>query len=126
MPLMKRYEKFAADISEMIRSGVLPAGESPVRTGREPHWSVSPATVFKAYYLLEDKGLIQARARSGYYVREHAANALTEPELIRHTSEGTELGVSDLIFQCSARSRTRTPYRSARRFPARTCSRWRA
>lgn len=89
-------------------------------------WSVSPATVFKAYYLLEDKGLIQARARSGYYVREHAANALTEPELIRHTSEGTELGVSDLIFQCSARSKTRTPCRSARRFPARTCIRWRA
>ncbi|PBP74503.1 GntR family transcriptional regulator [Pseudomonas syringae] len=99
MPLMKRYEKFAADISEMIRSGVLPAGEKvpSVRVASRT-WSVSPATVFKAYYLLEDKGLIQARARSGYYVREHAANALTEPELVRHTSEGTELGVSDLIF----------------------------
>ncbi|KPY25120.1 Transcriptional regulator, GntR family/aminotransferase [Pseudomonas coronafaciens pv. porri] len=99
MALMKRYEKFAADISEMIRSGVLPAGEKvpSVRVASRT-WSVSPATVFKAYYLLEDKGLIQARARSGYYVREHASNALTEPELVRHASEGTELGVSDLIF----------------------------
>ncbi|RMN93425.1 GntR family transcriptional regulator [Pseudomonas cannabina] len=96
---MKRYERFAADISEMIRSGVLPAGAKvpSVRVASRT-WSVSPATVFKAYYLLEDKGLIQARARSGYYVREHVANALTEPELVRHSSEGTELGVSDLIF----------------------------
>lgn len=57
MPLMKRYEKFAADISEMIRSGVLPAGEKvpSVRVASRTY-SVSPATVFKAYYLLEDKG----------------------------------------------------------------------
>ncbi|SDX56667.1 regulatory protein, gntR family [Pseudomonas syringae] len=90
---MKRYERFAADISEMIRSGALPAGAKvpSVRVASRT-WSVSPATVFKAYYLLEDKGLIQARVRSGYYVREHVANALTEPELVRHSSEGTELG----------------------------------
>ncbi len=119
MPLMKRYEKFAADISEMIRSGVLPAGEKvpSVRVASRTY-SVSPATVFKAYYLLEDKGLIQARARSGYYVREHAANALTEPELVRHSSEGTELGVSDLIFSVlgSLKNPDTVPFGSA--FPS--------
>ncbi|RMU46637.1 GntR family transcriptional regulator [Pseudomonas savastanoi pv. nerii] len=119
MPSMKRYEKFAADISEMIRSGVLPAGEKvpSVRVASRTY-SVSPATVFKAYYLLEDKGLIQARARSGYYVREHAANALTEPELVRHTSEGTELGVSDLIFSVlgSLKNPDTVPFGSA--FPS--------
>ncbi|EPM97185.1 GntR family transcriptional regulator, partial [Pseudomonas syringae pv. actinidiae ICMP 18804] len=116
---MKRYEKFAADISEMIRSGVLPAGEKvpSVRVASRTY-SVSPATVFKAYYLLEDKGLIQARARSGYYVREHAANALTEPELVRHSSEGTELGVSDLIFSVlgSLKNPDTVPFGSA--FPS--------
>ncbi|WP_163029769.1 GntR family transcriptional regulator, partial [Pseudomonas viridiflava] len=64
---MKRYEKFAADIAEMIRSGILPPGEKvpSVRVASRTY-SVSPTTVVKAYYLLEDKGFIQARARSGY------------------------------------------------------------
>ncbi len=103
MPSMKRYEKFAADIAEMIRSGILPPGEKvpSVRVASRTY-SVSPTTVFKAYYLLEDKGLIQARARSGYYVREYGPQTMTEPELVRHVSEGTEVSVSDLIFSVLA------------------------
>jgi DNA-binding transcriptional MocR family regulator len=100
---MKRYEKLAADIADMIRSGILPAGEKvpSVRAASRSH-SVSPSTVFKAYYLLEDKGLIQARTRSGYYVRELAAASMNEPEPARHTSEGTEVDVSELIFSVLA------------------------
>ena len=100
---MKRYEKFAAQIAEMIRSGILPAGEKvpSVRVASRTH-SVSPSTVFKAYYLLEDRGLIQARARSGYYVRGNTSTAMVEPELIRHASEGTDVDVSELIFSVLA------------------------
>jgi DNA-binding transcriptional MocR family regulator len=100
---MKRYEKLAADIADMIRSGILPAGEKvpSVRAASRSH-SVSPSTVFKAYYLLEDKGLIQARARSGYYVRELASASMNQPEPSRHTSEGTEVDVSELIFSVLA------------------------
>ena len=39
---------------------------------------VSPSTVFQAYYLLEARGLVEARARSGYYV-SHASAAQAEP-----------------------------------------------
>lgn len=100
---MKRYEKFAADIAEMIRTGILPAGSKvpSVRVASRTH-SVSPSTVFKAYYLLEDRGLIQARARSGYYVRDNSANTMVEPELVRHASEGTDVDVSELIFSVLA------------------------
>ncbi|RRV10596.1 PLP-dependent aminotransferase family protein [Pseudomonas sp. v388] len=100
---MKRYEKFAADIAEMIRSGILSPGERvpSVRVASRTY-SVSPSTVFKAYYLLEDRGLIQARERSGYFVREHAAHAMVEPELVRHSSDGTEVGVSELVFSVLA------------------------
>lgn len=100
---MKRYEKLAADVADMIRSGILPAGEKvpSVRAASRSH-SVSPSTVFKAYYLLEDKGLIQARTRSGYYVRELAAASMNEPEPARHTSDGTEVDVSELIFSVLA------------------------
>ena len=66
---MKRYERFADDIAELIRSGVLGPGQRvpSVRYASQTH-GVSPSTVFQAYYLLESRGLIEARPRSGYYV----------------------------------------------------------
>src|SRR5690606_11415191 len=61
-------------------------------------YGVSPSTVFQAYYLLEDRGLIQARARSGYFVREHAQRPLHEPELVSRAAQTTEVDVSELVF----------------------------
>jgi len=65
-------------------------------------YGVSPSTVFQAYYLLEDRGLIQARARSGYFVREHAKRPLHEPQLTAHAAQTTEVGVSELVFSVLA------------------------
>ena len=58
---MKRYEKFADDIAELIRTGVLRPGQRvpSVRYASQTH-GVSPSTVFQAYYLLERRGLIRA------------------------------------------------------------------
>ncbi|WP_437269732.1 GntR family transcriptional regulator MpaR [Stutzerimonas balearica] len=96
---MKRYEKLAEEIAELIRSGVLTAGERvpSVRQASRSH-GVSPSTVFQAYYLLEDRGLIQARARSGYFVREHAQRPLPEPEPRSLSAQATEVDVSELVF----------------------------
>src|SRR5690606_8372592 len=79
---MKRYEKLADEIAELIRSRVLGPGERiPSVRPASRTYGVSPSTVFQAYYLLEDRGLIQARARSGYFVREHAQRPLHEPDI---------------------------------------------
>lgn len=96
---MKRYEKLAEEIAELIRSGVLAAGERvpSVRQASRSH-GVSPSTVFQAYYLLEDRGLIQARARSGYFVREQAQRPLPEPEPRSLSAQATEVDVSELVF----------------------------
>ena len=96
---MKRYEKLAEEIAELIRSGVLAAGERvpSVRQASRSH-GVSPSTVFQAYYMLEDRGLIQARARSGYFVREHAQRPLPEPEPRSLSAQATEVDVSELVF----------------------------
>src|SRR3546814_6146659 len=68
---MKRYEKFADEIAELIRSGVLAPGEKvPSVRHASRTYGVSPSTVFQAYYLLEDRGLIQARARSEEHTSE--------------------------------------------------------
>ncbi|NER61504.1 PLP-dependent aminotransferase family protein [Pseudomonas sp. MAFF212428] len=96
---MKRYEKFADDIAELIRSGVLGPGQRvpSVRYASQTH-GVSPSTVFQAYYLLERRGLIRARPRSGYFVNAHAPRQFSEPQIIEQASESTEVDVSELVF----------------------------
>ena len=96
---MKRYERLAEDIAERIRSGVLAPGDRlpSVRQACQSH-GVSPATVFQAYYLLEDRGLILARARSGYFVRESAQHLLQEPQVADVAARTTSVDVSELVF----------------------------
>lgn len=96
---MKRYEKLADEIATLIRSGLLAAGEKvPSVRHASRTYGVSASTVFQAYYLLEDRGLIQARARSGYFVREHAKRPLHEPQLRAGAAQATEVDVSELVF----------------------------
>ncbi|MFB4391895.1 MULTISPECIES: GntR family transcriptional regulator MpaR [unclassified Pseudomonas] len=96
---MKRYERFADDIAELIRSGVLGPGERvpSVRYASQTH-GVSPSTVFQAYYLLERRGLIRARPRSGYFVNTHAPRPFSEPQALEPVSESTDVDVSALVF----------------------------
>ena len=99
MAKLKRYEKLADEVAALIRSGVLkPNDRLPSVRQACTSYEVSPATVFKAYYLLEDRGLIQARERSGYYVREHARTPLAEPGMMAHRGAATDVDVSELVF----------------------------
>lgn len=112
---MKRYEKLADDMAAMISSGLLQAGERlpSVRQACQ-RFAVSPATVFKAYYLLENKGLVRAKEKSGYYVlpQQSAANSL---EVTAETVQSTPVAVSDLVFSLldSVRHRDIIPLGSA-------------
>ncbi len=96
---MKRYEEFADDIAELIRSGVLGPGQRvPSVRYASQTYGVSPSTVFQAYYLLERRGLIRARPRSGYFVNAHAPQPFSEPRISDSASESTEVDVSELVF----------------------------
>jgi DNA-binding transcriptional MocR family regulator len=77
---LKRYEALAADIAASIENGTLKPGHKlpSVRQLRASR-NVSPATVFEAYYLLEARGLIQSRPRSGYYVAPPPKAMPSEP-----------------------------------------------
>ncbi|QDD89990.1 PLP-dependent aminotransferase family protein [Pseudomonas oryzihabitans] len=94
---MKRYEKFADQLATLMTTGVLTPGERlpSVRSASRTH-GISPSTVFQAYYLLESRGLIEARERSGYFVREPARSHDAAPVLA--PLEGTEVAVSDLVY----------------------------
>lgn len=70
------YERLAQRLRGQIQRGVLRAGErlpSLRRLGRDQR--ISLATAIEAYLQLEREGLIEARPRSGYYVRAAASPA---------------------------------------------------
>ncbi|RZL96182.1 MAG: PLP-dependent aminotransferase family protein [Variovorax sp.] len=100
---MKRYEALAADVEASIRSGLLKPGDrlpSVRQTGSRR--GVSASTVFQAYYLLEARGLIRARERSGYYVcdsRPAPAPVPPEPDRSSQPADASiALDVSERVF----------------------------
>ena len=70
---------------------------------------VSPATVFKAYYLLEADGLIRAAPRSGYYVNPRPSDRrLPEPMPSRPKAASIGVGAGDLVYDIHASLKQRT------------------
>ena len=97
---MSLYQDIAAQTEKLIRDGVLRPGDRlpSVRKACRTQ-EISPITVTQAYYLLESRGLIEARPKSGYFVRARLGQSLPEPEMTRPVGGSTELQVSDFIFQ---------------------------
>ena len=98
---MKRYQALADDITRSIHAGLLKPGDRlpSVRTASAAR-GVSPATVFQAYYMLEARGLVESRPRSGYYVARAAARLPPEPEAAsRPDGESRDVDVSALVFE---------------------------
>lgn len=96
---MKLYEKFADEIAQLIRTGVLAANQkAPSVRSASRTYGVSQATVYQAYYLLESRGLLQARPRSGYFVRSQAKGLLAEPQISKKIADSTDVDVSELVF----------------------------
>nr|WP_220805997.1 PLP-dependent aminotransferase family protein [Achromobacter sp. UMC71] len=113
------YEKLANEIAKSIRDGVLRVGDKlPSVRDACASRGVSPSTVFQAYYLLEARGLIRARPRSGYYVNTRSESLPPEPDTSCPDGESTELAISERIFDIldSVRNRDVTPLGSA--FPS--------
>jgi len=80
MPTETLYENVADRMQTLIEEGTLRAGER-IPSVRRLHrqWSVSMTTVLDAYRLLEDRGWVEARPRSGYYVRPSPRKTVDEP-----------------------------------------------
>lgn len=117
---MKRYEALAADIAASIHNGTLKPGDRlPSVRQASGTRGVSPATVFEAYYLLESRGLVRSRPRSGYYVAAAARALPPEPaQASAPDAEARPVEISELVFEIlgSAMDREVVPLGSA--FPA--------
>ena len=96
----KLYDQVALRISELIEHGTLRPGERvpSVRKLSEQE-EVSIATVMQAYRVLENKGLIEARPQSGYYVKARLWQAPAEPEKSEPALRATRVSTSDLVMR---------------------------
>ena len=116
---LTRYQQLSEEMAEAIRSGALRPGERlpSVRLLCEQR-GLSPATVFHAYGQLEAEGLIEARARSGFYVRATRRSVRPSPQVAPPRSGATPVAISELVFDLlgSTRDADVVPLGSA--FPA--------
>ncbi|MEQ1744327.1 MAG: PLP-dependent aminotransferase family protein [Saprospiraceae bacterium] len=92
------YHQVADELAESVANGVFKTGDRlpSVRTlSRER--GVSLSTAFKAYSALESKGLIEARPKSGYYVRFRAQRNAPPPRALRYTAPPESMSVDEMI-----------------------------
>ena len=78
------YEAVAARVEWLIENETLRPGDR-IPSVRRMHQqlAVSISTVMQAYRVLENRGLIEARPQSGYYVRRSLRQDLEEPVAAR-------------------------------------------
>jgi DNA-binding transcriptional MocR family regulator len=91
------YQQVAARVEQLIRSGTWRPGDRipSVRRTSALH-AVSMTTAIQAYLELENRGLIEARPKSGFFVRPQLRSALSEPVTSTPKHTATHVGVGSL------------------------------
>src|SRR6267378_7285554 len=94
------YERVAHRITHLIDQGTLRPGDRvPSIRKLVMQQSVSVSTVLQAYQLLEGRGLIEARPKSGFYVRARRWTPAPEPELFRPSISSKKLNMAGLVME---------------------------
>jgi DNA-binding transcriptional MocR family regulator len=94
-----RYEALARFIADLVSGGTLaPGARAPSLREISRQHRTSLTTALQAYRVLEDRGVLEARPQSGFYVAK-AAPALPVPATSRPPARPTEVAISDLLLQ---------------------------
>jgi DNA-binding transcriptional MocR family regulator len=112
---VRLYERLARDLEALIREGTLRVGSrAPSIRQLCRERATSAASVVRAYELLEARGLLESRARSGFFV----IGPRPAPRSVRRTRRPEHVDVSELVFQIleGTRARENVPLGSA--FPS--------
>ncbi|WP_295953824.1 PLP-dependent aminotransferase family protein [Rhodoferax sp.] len=119
---MKRYEQLADLLATDIRSGQrAPGSRMPSIRTLTAQYGISPSTAFQAYYRLEEKGLVRARERSGYFVTGAVALPAPAPRALAAPAQvAARVDISGLVFAVldAAQQRDIAPLGSAFPSPA--------
>jgi DNA-binding transcriptional MocR family regulator len=106
------YERLATRITSLIDQGTLRPGERvPSVRKVSLQQRVSIATAIQAYRVLENRGLIEARPQSGYYVRPRSWRSLAEPAKSAPPVRSAKVSTGSLVMRVlmSAKDPSRVP-----------------
>lgn len=94
-----KYEQVADDLARLIESGTYRPGDRiPSVRQMSVRQQVSVTTILQAYAALENRGLIEARPQSGYYVRSHIPRPAPEPEISAPQPDPAQVGMRELTM----------------------------
>src|SRR6202012_153000 len=80
-----RYEELASFITGLVDGGTLsPGARAPSLRQISRQRRISLSTAMQAYRLLEDRGVLEARPQSGFYIAKGSAISLQTPAISRH------------------------------------------
>ena len=92
------YMQVADGLEKMIGEDVLKIGDKlPSVRVLSDEYGISMGTAFQAYYLLEGKGLIESRPKSGYYVRFNQKRFPDLPKIVSPDPLSHEVSVKEMI-----------------------------
>lgn len=105
-----RYQELADRLAELIRAGTYAQGDRiPSVRQMSQQQGVSISTVLQAYILLENRGLIEPRPQSGYYVRARGgADRLPEPEMSSPGRDPSQVSLHELVMMVMRDSNNRS------------------
>ncbi|MBL1419855.1 MAG: PLP-dependent aminotransferase family protein [Alphaproteobacteria bacterium] len=94
------YEKLANFITNLIDDGVYVKGARipSLRQICKQH-KLSLSTAMQAYHLLEDKGILESRVKSGFYVANRPSNTLATPTTKSTNNQATLVNNSDIFLE---------------------------
>ena len=97
-----KYATVAERIEKMIESGIMKVGDKLLSVrALSTEQGISLSTAFQAYYLLESKGLIEARPQSGYYVKFTPKHFPALPTISEPQEDAVPVTIDDMIAEVS-------------------------
>ncbi len=94
------YVELARSLELLIEQGTLrPGHRLPSVRRMSMQRDVSISTVLQAYTVLENRGWIEARPQSGYYVRPRLPTDTPEPRMAKPMAKPSAVGVNDLTAE---------------------------
>jgi DNA-binding transcriptional MocR family regulator len=94
------YEELAGFVTALIESGTLrPGARAPSLREISRQRRASLSTALQAYRLLEDRGVLEARPQSGFYVASGGAIARDAPAMSKPPARAVSVAVSDIVLK---------------------------
>ena len=95
-----RYEQVMRFITDLVDAGTLvPGSRAPSLRQISAQQRTSLSTALQAYRLLENRGVLEARPQSGFYVAKGRAPALETPAMSQPPGQAATVAVSGVLLQ---------------------------